>query len=282
MEKHQINCRTASCQQHALLLQYPSLHEVSASRRLLLLHGAGVPGEVTWTYIANYLNEWDEILIPDFAGMGRSAFVAQTAPRLSDYVAQIHELCEALDWTEFDVAGYSFGGMVAVRYLQQFGARGLCFLLEPAMLFSADCHKTQQKADDYLTVADRVEHNPQDADAYLDFLESVSPQRVRNEKVDRLTIARLQENSVGFAQALRAVSQVLLDECSTYASWIAPWPGISFVGGLSHATMLGRHRLLAEQSADWRCHVVDNADHSLVFTKPRSIAKVMNERRQQG
>jgi len=282
MEKHQINCRTASCQQHALLLQYPSLHEVSATRRLLLLHGAGVPGEVTWTYIANYLSEWDEILIPDFAGMGRSAFFAQTAPRLSDYVAQIHELCEALDWTEFDIAGYSFGGMVAVRYLQQFGARGLCFLLEPAMLFSADCHKTQQKADDYLTVADRVEHNSQDADAYLDFLESVSPQRVRNEKVDRLTIARLQENSVGFAQALRAVSQVLLDECSTYASWIAPWPGISFVGGLSHATMLGRHRLLAEQSADWQCHVVANADHSLVFTKPRSIAKVMNERRQQG
>lgn len=248
----------------------------------MLLHGAGVPGEVTWTYIANYLSEWDEILIPDFAGMGRSAFFAQTAPRLSDYVAQIHELCEALDWTEFDIAGYSFGGMVAVRYLQQFGARGLCFLLEPAMLFSADCHKTQQKADDYLTVADRVEHNPQDADAYLDFLESVSPQRVRNEKVDRLTIARLQENSVGFAQALRAVSQVLLDECSTYASWIAPWSGVSFVGGLSHATMLGRHRLLAEQSADWQCHVVANADHSLVFTKPRSIAKVMNERRQQG
>jgi hypothetical protein len=75
---------------------------------------------------------------------------------------------------------------------------------------------------------------------------------------------------------------MLLDDCATYAGWIAPWPGISFVGGLSHATMLGRHRLLAEQSADWQCHVVDNADHSLVFTKPRTIAKVMNERRQRG
>jgi pimeloyl-ACP methyl ester carboxylesterase len=282
MEKHQINCRTSGCEQHALLLQYPSLRETSAPRRLLLLHGAGVPGEVTWTYVANYLHEWDEILIPDFAGMGRSRFLADTPPRLSDYVLQIRELWEALDWTESDIAGYSFGGMVAVRYLQQYGSRGLCFLLEPAMLFSADCGKIRQKADDYLTVADRVEQNPQDVDAYFTFLDSVSPQRARNDKVDRLTIARLQENAQGFAQALRAVSQMLLDDCATYAGWIAPWPGISFVGGLSHATMLGRHRLLAEQSADWQCHVVDNADHSLVFTKPRTIAKVMNERRQRG
>ena len=78
MEKHQINCRTASCQQHALLLQYPSLRETSAPRRLLLLHGAGVPGEVTWTYVANYLHEWDEVLIPDFGVIVKSGVWASS------------------------------------------------------------------------------------------------------------------------------------------------------------------------------------------------------------
>lgn len=279
MEKHPLNITTPSVHQHALLVRYPGYSDESTPRRLLLLHGAGVAGEVTWTYLANYLTEWDELLIPDFAGMGKSYFLNKRQPQLGDYVAQIRELLVALDWQSCDVAGYSFGGMVTARLMEEGTVDGLCYLLEPAMLFSSDCQQIQKKADDYLSVADRVELNSEDDAAYVAFLDSVSPARQRDERTDRLTIGRLQANAAGFANALRAVSQVLLNECSTFAHWIPDYPGMSFVGELSHATMQGRHRLLSEQAADWSFEIVPNADHSLVFTKPRFIARAMNERR---
>ena len=40
------------------------------SRRLVLLHGAGLAGDLTWRLVVNYLTEWDEVLIPDLPGMG--------------------------------------------------------------------------------------------------------------------------------------------------------------------------------------------------------------------
>ena len=277
MEKHPLNFQSLHCDQHAILLQRAS----GSGRRLLLLHGAGVAGEITWTYVANYLTEWDEILIPDFAGMGKSRFLHQQAPRLGDYVQQIEELLSALDWSEYDVAGYSFGGLVAEYWLRDSDFRGLCFLLEPAMLFSADCLRMQHKAAEYLTVADQIDACADNLQPYRDFLDSVSPHRERHEKSEQITIARLQENATGFAQSLRAVSQALLLECDYYRQWISPWPGVSFVGGLSYNGMQERHYLLARQSRDWHCEIVAGADHSLVFTKPRTIARVMNERSRQ-
>ncbi|WP_430462466.1 alpha/beta fold hydrolase [Thalassolituus sp. LLYu03] len=281
MEKHPLNFSTPCAEQHATLVRYATYADDRPPRRLLLLHGAGVAGEVTWTYLANYLTEWDEVLIPDFAGMGKSRFSGTFAPRVADYVRQIEELLSAIDWQVFDVAGYSFGGMITARLYEQNIASGLCFLMEPAMLFSSDCGQIRRKADDYLSVADAVDDNPDNESAYFAFLDSVSPARARDERTDQLTIARIKANAQGFAAALRAVSQVLLEECATFSSWIPSYPGMSFVGDLSHATMQGRHRLLAEQAGDWGFELVPNADHSLVFTKPRFIAKAMNERKRQ-
>lgn len=276
MEKHPLNFRSAHCEQHAVLLKRTT--DPASGRRLLLLHGAGVGGEITWTYVANYLTEWDEILIPDLAGMGKSRFLHQQAPRLADYVQQLDELITALDWQHFDVAGYSFGGLLAERWLRGRSFSGLCFLLEPAMLFSSDCLRMQHKAAEYLTVANQIDADHDNLQPYREFLDSVSPHRERHEKSERITIARLQENALGFAQSLRAVSQALLLECDYYSRWISPWPGASFVGGLSYNGMQERHYLLTRQSPAWHCEVIAGADHSLVFTKPRTIARVMNER----
>lgn len=283
MQKHPLNFHSAHCHQHALMLSAAPAAR-SPSRRLLLLHGAGVAGEVTWTYVANYLTEWDEILIPDLAGMGRSAFMQPGQPQLDDYVRQIDELMTALDWQTFDVAGYSFGGLVAERWLRQRDFRGLCFLLEPAMLFSSSSAQILAKAATYRDIADHLQAAPDDAGAYRTFLDSVSPYRDRNERAEALTLQRLQQNATGFIQALRAVSQALEQDQAHYRQWTAPWPGASFVGELSLPDMHERHQRLARESRSWQYHVVAGADHSLVYTRPRAIAAVFNEvsRQQRG
>lgn len=280
MEKHPLNIHTAIAEQHASLIQYPSAVASPQPRRLLLLHGAGVAGETTWTYVTNYLTEWDEILIPDLAEMGGSRFLLSGAPGKEDYAQQVEELLDALDWQAFDVAGYSFGGMVAVELFSRGRAGGLCYLLEPAMLVSADASDVALKARDYLSVAERVLRDPAGEQAYYDFLDSVSPQRVRNEKVDALTISRLRSNARGFAFALQAVATSLSADPQYYTRWQAPWRGMSFVGELSAVGMYQRHQQLAEQSADWSVRLIPGADHSLVFTRPRMIAAAMNELKQ--
>lgn len=276
MHKQRLSISTANVQQQALLLTYAS---TAAPKRLLLLHGAGVPGETTWTYLANYLTEWDEVLIPDFAGMGGSAFLHNDVPNIHHYVQQIDELLTALNWQEFDIAGYSFGGMVTERYLRTRDFSGLCFLIEPAMLFSGECDLVTQKAQDYVAVAEAIEQNPTALEPYRQFLDTVSPHRSKNEQAEALTLKRLQQDAAGFACALRAVSNALLDECDYFTAWRSPYIGASFVGGLSVASMHERHQRLQQESANWLYVSVDGADHSLVFTRPRKIAEVINNTR---
>ncbi|MBE0483999.1 MAG: alpha/beta hydrolase [Bacterioplanes sp.] len=273
MEKHPINLITATAKQHALLLQYPN----QPRRRLVLLHGAGVPGEVTWTYLANYLQGWDEVLVVDLAGMGQSHFLNTETPSIPDYQRQVAELLCALDWTQYDIAGYSFGGMVAIALLNSLDRfQGRCFLLEPAMLLASQPELLQRKADEYRALAVGIQQQPDHEAHYRHFLNSVSPNRLPDERSEKLTLRRLRQFAPGFSQALLAVSDVLEQQQHTLVQWRSPWPGMSFVGELSSAHMHLRHQQLAEQSEYWRYVNVPNADHSLVFSKPRFIAQAMS------
>lgn len=275
MKPQHYSFHTSTCQQHLCVFRND---KAATSRKLMLLHGAGVGGELTWTFLAHYLTQWSEIYVPDLAGMGHASFLQNAQPQLEDYAQQLDELLEhlSLEHDDFDYAGYSFGGMLLEHWLRHKDYSGLVFLLEPAMLFSGNCLQVQEKAQDYAQVATAIFSGKADLASYTLFLDSVSPKRVDDPKADEITIQRLQDNPLGFAQALAAITQKLENDCSYYTNWQAPWIGASFVGGLSWSVMHQRHQRLAKESPAWHYEVVANADHSLVFTRPRSIAKVMN------
>ncbi|MAS25283.1 MAG: hypothetical protein CMI08_12080 [Oceanospirillaceae bacterium] len=279
MDKHPLNLTTASAIQHALVIQKPRLRTDGELRRLVLLHGAGVAGEVTWMYLVNYLEEWDEILIPDFAGMGKSRFLDNGEPVVNDYARQIQELLIRINWSRVDIAGYSFGGMVTHALAETGQPVNNVYLLEPAMLFSGDKTELNAKAGTYADISAAILSGNADDNTFLKFLDSVSPARPANSAVDQMTINRLKENRDGFALSLNAVSVEIMQRADYFLSWQAPWSGVSFVGGLTPAYMHERHQQLAETSSDWRYESVAGADHSLVFTKPRTIARAMNAHR---
>jgi len=277
MIKTRLNFESLSCSQQALLLQKETLPE--SPSRLLLVHGAGIGGELTWAFVTYYLVAWDEILIPDLAGMGASCFHTSLVPALSNYLQQLDELLEEVNWPayDFDVAGYSFGGMLVERWLRNTDFKRLCFLIEPAMLFSADPQQILEKSQNYQSAAERILADPLDDSAYIDFLNNVSPKRDRSNQSEQLILKRLQNNPVGFAQSLLAITESLNQESEYFTQWVSPWTGASFVGGLSWPAMHARHKQLAHNSPSWHFETIANADHSLVFTRPRSIAKVMNK-----
>jgi len=275
LEHHPFNIRTAIAHQHGMIYRSS---DATTRRRLVLLHGAGIAGEMTWTYVVNYLKSWEEVLVVDFAGMGKSAFHDCEAPTLNEYVVQISELLSALDWQTFDLAGYSFGGMITSRLVYEHPGVGLCFLLEPALLSGTTPESLLDKAQRYRTMADWLDQHPNDQAIYRQFLDIVSPKRRANAASDRIAISRLKPNQVGFCQALRAVSETIESSPDALLNWQSPKPGMSFVGALSSDEMRLRQQQLEASNPDWFGQVINGADHSLVFTHPKPVARLMDER----
>ncbi len=275
LEYHPFNIHTDIALQHGMIFRNA---DASTDRRLVLLHGAGIAGELTWTYVVNYLKSWEEILVVDFAGMGKSIFHDVCSPTLDDYATQVAQLLEALDWQEFDLAGYSFGGMVTTRLIKEHSGIDLCFLLEPALLSGTTPDSLLAKASRYRNMADHLDQNPDDREMYLQFLDIVSPKRRASAASDRIAVNRLKPNQVGFCQALRAVSGVIASDPEALLNWVSPLPGMSFVGALSSDEMQVRQQQLEQASADWFGQVIAGADHSLVFTHPKQVARLMDER----
>ena len=127
-------------------------------------------------------------------------------------------------------------------------------------------------------MADHLDQNPDDREMYLQFLDIVSPKRRASAASDRIAVNRLKPNQVGFCQALRAVSGVIASDPEALLNWVSPLPGMSFVGALSSDEMQVRQQQLEQASADWFGQVIAGADHSLVFTHPKQVARLMDER----
>lgn len=260
-------------------------------RRLVMLHGAGVAGELTWTYFANYLTEWDELLIIDFPGMGASEWgVDLEWPSIGQYSQVVQQLLIQLDWLDVDICGYSFGGVVAAVLSGQLELTGInkpqitchyLILLEPAMLFSTASHDLLQRGREYTELAERIAADPKSSEPFRQFMNAVSPHREKNAAVDRLGIKRLMQRPIGFAQAIHAVSQLLMDHAEYLHTWCPNLPGQSFIGQLSPKHLVKRHHRLLTDSAvckdQWSVEIIDKADHSLVFSRPRIISRHMNE-----
>jgi pimeloyl-ACP methyl ester carboxylesterase len=265
-------------------------------RRIVLLHGAGVAGELTWTFVANYLKHWDEVLVPDLLGMGESYFESsdQLAFTIEDICHSLQGLLRYLEWDAYDLVGYSLGGLVALELnadtKREFNNQlapdttinSLC-LIEPALFSDHSLASALDFRQLFLPLAANIKLEPHNDKHFLDFLNLVSPNRKRSAHVDKLAIQRLKLRPLGFANALSAVSDFAdrLDEFKLQ-QLIATIPkGLGIVGGLSHSgLLLAQQKIqhqLKSQSKLWHIESLANADHSLVYVRPKTLAGLINE-----
>lgn len=271
----------------------------STPRRILLLHGAGVAGELTWTFIANYLEYWDEILIPDLLGMGDSFFEpSDSFPfTIEDINQSLFSMLRHHDWHEFDLVGYSLGGLVAlelnreihteycvaeegqeVEHSSHFKVNKLC-LIEPALFSDQSLRSALAFRETFTPVANNIKAEPENASHFMAFLDLVSPHRKRNEKIDAMAVRRLQVRPFGFANALAAVSHYAktLDEASLNRLLSVVPEGVGIVGGLSNDGLLLAQENIKEYQSNWHIELLDNADHSLVYVRPKQVARIINK-----
>ncbi|MCP4597597.1 alpha/beta hydrolase [Neptuniibacter sp.] len=256
--------------------------EIETKRRLVLLHGAGVAGVDTWDAIIAFLSHWSEVLVPDQRGMGDTYYPDRLEHPFTaqELVADINALVDHLGWWQFDLGGYSMGGLVSLLFKQQHSDRvGKQFLLESAVL-DRPCWETTVELRNQLS--DASIHLRQNADVergITNFLDAISPNRRVSPQVEKLTVSRLGYRPEGFANALDCVTKAV-QQINREQLVAAQGDVTSFIGGNSVDLMHQYQRDLAERLPNWHYFMMAGTDHSLPFQKPRQIAKTMNDEMQ--
>ena len=251
--------------------------DIDSTRKLVLLHGAGVAGVDTWEMITAFLTHWGEVLVPDQRGMGDTRYPdgKEYAFKTQELVADMNALVDHLGWWAFDLAGYSMGGLVSLLFKQQHGDRvGKQFLLEAAVLDRSCWNSTIELRQRYSDAAGQLR---QDNVRYgvVGFLDAISPNRRVSPQVEELTISRLGQRPEGFANALDCVTHAI-NEIDRDALVAAQGDVTSFIGGNSVELMHEYQKELAERLPNWHYFMMPGTDHSLPYQKPRQIARIMN------
>jgi len=249
-------------------------------RRLLLLHGGGVAGRLTWGGILPHLAHWNEILVPDLRGAGKTHYPDRHDRDFTaeEVVGDIIALLDHLGWTRFDLGGYSFGGLIAMLLkTARPAAVGNTYLLEPALMGKMSDTETIASRELMLHAAKRLRNlELEHIDAGLElFLDAVAPNRTRGSKNEEIVRSRLSHRPAGLACAIECVFEASkrLDRRALVA---AQADVDAFIGGRSHPEVYELCRSIAAGRDDWRCHLIQGADHALPFQKAEGIAGLMN------
>lgn len=265
------------------------------SSKLVLLHGAGVAGELTWAYVAHYLKNWHQILVPDFPNAGQSYFLdedlneIERACQLEEISNSVIDLLSHLSWQQIDLVGYSLGGLIALDINRKTIEESDCDLsigkfglIEPALFSAKSETEAKEFRASYKPIAEQVLRDPESKAPFLSFLNKVSPNRIENPQADEIALKRLMQRPLGFAYSVSAVSEFIERNDSARDDLIAHLSGIEgngvgIVGELSDGGLLEAQEFIASKINHWDVHVVPKADHGLVYLKPKKIANILNQ-----
>lgn len=255
--------------------------------KCLMLHGAGVAGEITYSPMLPYLTQWRWMLVPDLKGMGDSFHQhgEEDVVSIAELTDEVDALLAHLKWDNFDVVAYSLGGLVALNLNHQRRSKGLSSikmaLLEPASLDREDLSSLMDVRQKYRHASKLIRDTGDVELGVASFMDGVSPNRRKHPVAEATTQSRLAHRPFGFAYALDAVTdyvEVMAKQPSLRQNIIdASEQVFLFSGELSHEALKQHYDLLSEQKASWQHTTLSACDHSLPFQKPRQIANHINK-----
>jgi len=269
--RYQVQLRTRQAHGYHHVMHH--WHDPAGLGVLICLHGVGVAAELTWEAMAEGLQGYRDVYCPDLRGMGRSYPLddRETAFTAVQVAQDVRDWLDALRVTDYDLVGYSFGGLIALL-LHSIGPRAARLaLIESALLERADLHVLRTLRGQYAVVTDRLLAGGDPTDGVVAFLDLVAPNRSRHPRVERITVQRLAGRPAGFAYALRAVNQAAWDLDRDALLGAAPTT-LSVLGGKSRPEAHALHLALASARPDWSVAVIPGVDHALPYQKPRQVA----------
>ena len=261
--------------------------QATTDRHCLLLHGAGVAGEITYSPILSYFNHWRWMLVPDIKGMGESFHLhGKEAPvTINELTCDIEALLAHLDWQDFDLVGYSLGGLIGLnlnhrRVISGHSALKMA-LMEPASLDREDLTALTEVREKYRQASNIIRETGDVEQGVAHFMDGVSPNRRKHPVAEATTKSRLAHRPHGFSYALDAVTnhvEVLAQAPEHREGMIrSATEVLLFSGELSSEQLKAHYQKLADQLDGWQHKVMSACDHSLPFQKPRQISKHINQ-----
>lgn len=260
--------------------------EATTDRRCLLLHGAGVAGDITYSPLVPYLTDWRWMLVPDIKGMGESFHLhGKEAPvTITELTDDIDALLEHLKWQDFDMIGYSLGGLIALNlnYRRVIAGQSAIkmALMEPASLDREDLSELTEVRKNYRQASNIIRETGDVEQGVAYFMDGVSPNRRKLPVAEATTKSRLAHRPYGFSYALDAVTNhidILTQEPNHRVDMVHAAKNVFlFSGELSNEHLRKYYQQLSEQNEGWQHKVMSACDHSLPFQKPRQIANLIN------
>lgn len=257
-------------------LAYRRLQSPDGLGRLLLLHGAGVAGDLTWTPVMGALAPCADLLIPDLYGAGDTVHEqGEQAFTIADQLEHLRALLEQLGWDDFDVVGYSFGGLCAMELARALPARiNNLVLIEPGLMERSDWQETLERRRLYTRATEPLKKTDDPRAGVTAFLDLVSPHRSRHPRVESRVISRLAHRPLGLAYALEAIAQHA--EALDRPELIRSLPRtLSLVGSKTPGPAHELHQYLASQHAHWHYEVIEGCDHALPYQKPDAVGRAI-------
>lgn len=256
-------------------------------RACLLLHGAGVAGEITFSPMLPFFTQWRWMLVPDLKGMGESFHQhgKEGAVSIAELTEEVDALLTHVKWDAFDIVAYSLGGLVALNLNYQRRLQGKSnvkmALLEPASLDREDLSTLMDVRQKYRHASQLI-HDTGDVElGVASFMDGVSPNRRKHPVAEATTQSRLAHRPFGFAYALDAVTdhvEIMANQPKLRDAMIGASEQVFlFSGELSHDALKQHYELLSMKNDAWQHKTMSACDHSLPFQKPRQIANHINK-----
>ena len=275
------------CNESILAYRLVELPNSRTENCCLLLHGAGVAGELTYGPMLEHLNHWRWLLIPDLTGMGESYHSSklETPVSIESLTDELDELLEHLSWQQFDIIGYSLGGLVGLnlnsKRFKKRSERHRMVLMEPASL-DRECVNTLAEVRQRYKLASKTIRETGDVElGVAHFMDGVSPNRRKHPVAEATTQSRLAHRPIGFSYALDAVTnwveRIVKDPNMRFDLVDHAEEVLLFSGALSHSLLLDHYDLIVNGRDGWKHISMAGCDHSLPFQKPRQIAKHINK-----
>lgn len=241
---------------------------LKAKRPLLLIHGAGVASEATWSGLTTVWKTNQPLIMMDLPLHGQSRSEAQNSMDMFELSGLMDEICFQLSVTECDIVGYSLGALIALRVLSNSSISiKRAVLIEPPGLAGSEL-QLRQNIKDIVTLEGK---------SVAEFLTYIAPESNQfSTKMEALMVERLEQNKVGLQASIVLIRQ-FLEQFLKNENWINDLPDIGIdliLGQKSQTEYLVTMQKLAEQ-AGWQCHIIPGADHTLPFQKPRRIAMIL-------
>lgn len=252
----------------------------SLREKILFIPGSRLGGIETWEAVIPYLGNYKELIICELRGVGplSSLHKPDDSFTLQDILDDVYQIISHAAWTTFNLAGYSFGGFIAMLMVQKLGKPTIPkhILIEPAILADVD-ENMQSLAAQLDLIASLMGTDLEEGNKLFSAL--VAPKRREFPLFSTSSKGNYQRHiydPIGFVNLMRILSAAYreIDRWELIANQIN---GIYVLTEYSPPGTIEMMKQIKAQYPDCHIEFIHKAGHELIFSNPTKISEIINQ-----